>query len=167
MDIHGLIETIGTSVSKAQQGIEQHSIQRFFDYFQKSDGTMDASDDGADESQGDSGSLEFEPITAKMVLPCADDIDRAAPVEIPLVALAHHRQVQLDKVTVRVRTRLSADSSGGIMADINAPILNAANALDDDEKVSDDDTGEIELVFHVTDSAEGVSRVVQNISKTI
>ena len=83
------------------------------------------------------------------------------------MALAHHRQVHLDKVTVRVKTRLSSDGNGSVMADINAPVFRAANALEDSEGVSGDDVGEIEMVFHVTDSAEGLSRVVQNISKTI
>ena len=100
-------------------------------------------------------------------MPCSDNITKVAPVEIPLVALAHHRQVHLDKVKVRVKTRLTSDNSGSVMADINAPIFNAANSPEDTETVSGDDVGEIELVFNVTDSTEGLSRVVQNISKTI
>lgn len=161
MDIHSLIETIGTSVSKAQQGIEQHSIKRFFDFFENPNKAMTESNDADIELQG------FEPITAKVVMPCSDNIAKTAPVEIPLVALAHHRQVHLDKVKVRVKTRLTSDNSGNVMADINAPILNAANSPEDTETVSGDDIGEIELVFNVTDSTEGLSRVVQNISKTI
>lgn len=161
MDIHSLIETIGTSVSKAQQGIEQHSLKRFFDFFEKPNTDMSESNDANNELQG------FEPITAKVVMPCSDNIAKAAPVEIPLVALAHHRQVHLDKVKVRVKTRLTSDNSGSVMADINAPIFNAANSPEDTENVSGDDISEIELVFNVTDSTEGLSRVVQNISKTI
>lgn len=161
MDIHSLIETIGTSVSRAQQGIEQHSLKRFFDFFEKPNTEMSDSNDANIELQG------FEPITAKVLMPCPDNIARAAPVEIPLVALAHHRQVHLDKVKVRVKTRLTSDNSGSVMADINAPIFNAGNSLEDTENVSGDDISEIELVFNVTDSTEGLSRVVQNISKTI
>lgn len=161
MDIHSLIESIGTSVSKAQQGIEQHSIERFFDYFKNPNANTQASNDLNAAPQG------FEPITAKVVMPCSDDISKTAPVEIPLVALAHHRQVHLNKVTVKVKTRLTSDAGGNIVADINAPILNAANSNDTSEAVSDENTGEIELVFNVTDSSEGLSRVVQNISKTI
>lgn len=161
MDIHSLIETIGTSVSKAQQGIEQHSIKRFFDFFETPNRSMDESDDSSSESR------IFEPITTKVALPCSDDIAKTAPVEIPLVALAHHRQVHLDKVKVRVKTRLTSDNNGRVMADINTPVLNAAIPPEDTETISGDDIGEIELVFNVTDSAEGLSRVVQNISKTI
>lgn len=161
MDIHSLIETIGTSVSKAQQGIEQHSLKRFFDFFEKSNTDMSDSNDTNIELQG------FEPITAKVLMPCPDNIAKAAPVEIPLVALAHHRQVHLDKVKVRVKTRLTTDNSGSVMADINAPIFNVANSPENTETVSGDDISEIELVFNVTDSTEGLSRVVQNISKTI
>lgn len=161
MDVHSLIEAIGTSVSEAQQGIEQHSIKRFLDYFQKPDTVMAVSNEEVCEPEG------LAPITAKVVMPCHDDIGRSAPVEVPLVALTHHRQVHLDKVTVRVKTRLSSDSNGCVMADINAPVLTAANALEDSESVSQEDAGEIEMVFHVTESAEGLSRVVQNISKTI
>lgn len=161
MDIHSLIETIGTSISKAQQGIEHHSIKRFFDFFENPNTAASESNDANIELQG------FEPITAKVVMPCPDNIAKAAPVEIPLVALVHHRQVHLGKVTVRVKTRLTSDNSGSVMADINAPIFNAANFPEDTEAVSRDDMGEIELVFNVTDSTEGLSRVVQNISKTI
>ena len=162
MNIHSLIEAIGTSVSKAQQGIEQHSIERFFDYFQDPNTVMTAN-----LGDTDSAPQGFEPITAKVVMPCSDNIGKTAPVEIPLVALAHHRQVHLNKVTVKVKTRLTSDNSGSVMADIHAPVFNAANSLEETEAASNDDVGEIELVFNVTDSAEGISRVVQNISKTI
>lgn len=164
MDIQNLIETIGTSVSRAQQGIEQHSIKRFFDFFEIPNRGMDESDASDDSYRGPQ---IFEPITTKVALPCSDDIARTAPVEIPLVALAHHRQVHLDKVKVKVKTRLTSDNNGNVMADINAPILNAAIPPEDTETVSGDDIGEIELVFNVTESTEGLSRVVQNISKTI
>lgn len=164
MDLHNLIETIGTSVSRAQQGIERHSLQRFFDYFQKPDEIMNVLDN-ADGELREYASVSAK--TAKVELPCSDNIERTASAEIPLVALVHHRQVHLDKVTVKVRTRLSSDSGGRVMADINAPVFNAANALEESEGVSHDDTAELELVFHVTESAEGLSRVVQNLSKTI
>lgn len=160
MNINSLIEAIGTSVSKAQQSIEQHSIERFFDYFQDPNTFMSASNDMSDAPQG------FEPITAKVVMPCSDDIAKTTPVEIPLVALANHRQVHLNKVTVKVKSRLASDNSGNVMADINAPVFNAANSPEDTE-AANGDVGEIELVFNVTESSEGMSRVVQNISKTI
>lgn len=162
MDIHSLIETIGKSVSKAQQGIERHSIDCFFSYFQDSTAEMSAV---LDDTDGEPRGLE--PITAKVIIPRMDNISETAPVEIPLVALTHHRQVHLNKVSVKVKTRLTSDNSGSIMADINAPVFNAANSSEETEAVSNDDVGEIELVFNVTDSAEGMSRMVQNISKTI
>lgn len=164
MDVKDLIETIGKSVSDAQQGIEWHSINSFFEYFQKPDMTMNAvlDDNTEDVVQ------EYVPITKTVAMPCADDISKNVPVEIPLVALTHHRQVHLDKVTVKVKTRFTSDkNSGSVMADINAPVLNAADSFEDTEAVSSDDGGEIELVFNVADSAEGTSRVVQNISKII
>lgn len=159
LDIHKLIEAIGTSVSRAQQGIEQHSIERFFDYFSQNDS---ANSNGLNDApQG------YKPITAKVVLPCSDDINKTAAVDIPLVALAHHRQVHLDKITVRVKTRLTSNNSGAVMADIDAPVSNSANSPDGIEENPDGKTGEIELVFNVSDSSEGLSRVVQNITKTI
>lgn len=164
MDLHNLIETIGTSVSRAQESLERHSLQRFFDYFHKPDGAMNSLDDADSELQE---SASVSPKTAKVELPCSDNIEKTAQVEIPLVALVHHRQVHLDKVTVRVRTRLSSDGGGRVMADINAPIFNAANALEESESASNDDADELELVFNVTESAEGLSRVVQNLLKTI
>lgn len=161
MDIGNLIEAIGRSVSRAQHGVEQHSIERFFDYFTNRDMVMGASNDMNGSPAG------FEPITAKIVMPRSDDITKTAPMDVPLVAFANHRNVHLSKVTVKVKTRLSTDNCGNVTADINAPVLNAANSPEDSNAASDDGTGEIELVFNVTDSAEGISRVVQNISKTI
>lgn len=161
MDIGNLIEAIGRSVSKAQHGVEQHSIERFFDYFTNKDMVMGASNDMDGSSSG------FEPITARIVMPCSDDLSKTAPVDVPLVAFANHRNVHLSKVTVKVKTRLSTDSGGNVTADINAPVLNAANSPEDANAPSDSETSEIELVFNVSDSAEGLSRVVQNISKTI
>lgn len=159
MDVHKLIETIGISVAKAQQGIEQHSILNFFDYFTHNDSA---------NSNGLNNTPEgYKPITEKMILPCIDDINKNAAVEIPLVALAHHRQVHLDKITVRLKTRISSNSSGAVMADIDAPVSNLAHSPDKSEEKLDDKTGEIELVFSVSESSEGLSRVVQNITKTI
>lgn len=177
MDIHSLIEAIGTSVSKAQQGIERHSLERFFEYFHSPD-SLAAASDGEDnlmenekhDSERDSeqnARQGFEPITARVIMPRADDINRTAPVEVPLVALAHHRQVHLSKVTVRVKTRLTSDGNDIVKADINAPVSNSANAPEQPEAANGSEAGEIELVFNVTDSSEGISRVVQNISKTL
>lgn len=160
MDIESLIEALGTSVSKAQQRIEQYSIERFFDYFQNPNTPVGASGDTDNPPQG------FEPITAKVVMPCSDNIARTAPVEIPIVALANHRQVHINKVAFKIKMRLTSDSSGNIMADINAPVLNTANSTGDTE-AANGDASEIELVFNVAESSEGMSRVVQNISKTI
>lgn len=158
MDIGALIEAIGTSVSKAQQRIEQHSIERFFDYFSES-GVKSASND-LSETQPN-----FKPVTTKVVMPCSSDISKTETVDVPLVALASHRQVHLDKITVKVRTRLTADNSC-ISADINAP-SNDSNYPGKTDGENADRMDEIELVFNVSESSEGVSRVVDNISKTI
>lgn len=52
------------------------------------------------------------------------------------------------------------------MANINAPIFNTANSDDDSAAQNDGNTSELELVFNVSDSAEGLSKVVQNLSNT-
>ena len=160
MNIQTLIETIGTSVSMAQQGIERHSLEKFFEYFQQPE-LMANSEGELNEPQG------YKPITAKVAMPSGDNISKQTIVDVPLVSLISHRQVQLDKVVVKVKTRLSSDNYGNIEADINVPVSNTANTLDGAEAPVNSEKAEVELVFNVRDSAEGLSRVVQDISKTI
>ena len=161
LSIQDLIASIGCSVSEAQQTIENHSMQRFFDFFE-ADMQTDAANDAND---ADTPTASLKPRTIKMSLPSSDDLSKSCDVNIPLPALAHHRQVHLDKVTVKVKTRLTTDSSGKMMADMGAPVSNECSTPNTSD--GDDEYGEINLVFNVSESSEGVSRVVQNMTKTI
>ncbi|MDE7293289.1 MAG: DUF2589 domain-containing protein [Oscillospiraceae bacterium] len=166
MEIDDLITEFGKAVTNAQQKIEMNYIASFFKYFKP----VKLSDEDMGENAEDdtsAGSEILKPATVKIELPCADDISHYAPVEVPLVALVHHRQVSLNKVTVRVKPRFTKDTKGGIIADMNAPVFNTANSLENTDDASRDDMGEIELVFNAADSSEGISRVVQDISKII
>lgn len=151
-----LIASIGCSVSMAQQRIENHGINRFFDFFDTEQ--MSGADDGNEN-------LSLKPKTVKMSLPSSDDLSRFCEVDIPLPALAHHRQVHLDKVTVNVRTRLQPNDKGEMMADMSAPNYN--DGADTANSDGNDTYGEINLVFNIGEASEGVARVVQNITKTI
>lgn len=161
LSIQDLIASIGCSVSEAQQTIENHSMQRFFDFFE-ADMQTDAANDAND---ADTPTASLKPRTIKMSLPSSKDLSKSCDVAIPLPALAHHRQVHLDKVTVKVKTRLTTDSSGKMMADMGAPVSNECSTPNTSD--GDDEYGEINLVFNVSESSEGVSRVVQNMTKTI
>lgn len=161
LSIQDLIASVGQSVSEAQQTIEYHSIRRFLDFFE-TDMQTSATNDAND---ADTSAFSLKPRTIKMSLPSSDDLSKSCDVNIPLPALAHHRQVHLDKVTVKVRTRLTPDNSGNMMADIGAPVSNECSNPSNSD--GSDEYGEINLVFNVSDSSEGVSRVVQNITKTI
>ena len=161
LSIQDLIASIGRSVSEAQQTIENHSMQRFFDFFETNMQTSALN--GVNET--DNASVSLRPRTIRMSLPSSEDLSKSCDVDIPLPALAHHRQVCLDKVTVKVKTRLTPDNGGNMMADMGAPVFNECSTPNDSD--GDDEYGEINLVFNVGDSSEGVSRVVQNITKTI
>ena len=161
LSIQDLIASVGQSVSEAQQTIEIQSIQRFLDFFE-TDMHTSATNNANDT---DTATVSLKPRTIKMSLPSSDDLSKSCDVNIPLPALAHHRQVHLDKVTVKVRTRLTPDDNGNMMADIGAPV--SSECSNPGSSDSDDEYGEINLVFNVSDSSEGVSRVVQNITKTI
>lgn len=149
LSLDELIASVGKSISAAQGAIEEYSLERFFDYFETSqpNGLMTAS---------------LKPKTISMLLPSQEDISKSAQVDIPLSALAHHRQVSLDKVTVKVKARLESGNDR-LMADMGAPVSNECS----DPNASQEDVGEINLTFNVGDSSEGVARVVQNITKTI
>lgn len=154
LSISDLIASIGCSVSEAQHTIESHSVKRFFGYFDAV-GSPDSS--GAEEQV-------LSPKTVKMSLPSSEDITRTCDVDIPLPALAGHRHVSLERVTVKINARLSANEGGGIVTDMGAPVM-SDGAEAPDGKLGD--YGEINLVFNVGDSPEGVARVVQNITKII
>lgn len=174
MKISELIAEFGKAVSDAQQKIEMNYIDRFFDYFKPVETVESAEPIDADMTGNAENNTSpkkktkiLEPATVKVELPCSDDISRFAPVEVPLVTLVHHKQVCLNQVTVKVKPRFTRNAEGGITADINAPVFNSASSHEKTEAASKDDIGEIELVFNVADSSEGISRVVQDISKII
>lgn len=147
-----LIASLGCSVSSAQQRIENHSLSRFFEFFETA------------VRSGESNSTEaLSPKTITMSLPRSDDLSKTCDTAIPLPALAHHKNVHLDKVTIKLRTRLNEGDDKIIMADMDAP---STNECDTQDPLSDS-CAEINLTFSVSDSSEGVSRVVQNITKTI
>lgn len=154
LSISDLIASIGCSVSEAQHTIENHSVQRFFGYF---DAIGSPDSDGAEEHV-------LSPKTVKMSLPSSEDIAQNCSVNIPLPALAGHRQVSLEKVTVKINTRLTTDDSGSVLADMGAPVASEGAAAPPN---GSGDYGEINLVFNVGDSPEGVARAVQNITKVI
>lgn len=107
----------------------------------------------------------IEPAAVKILMPCEDDLSEKRVVEIPLVTLANHMQVQLDKVTVKVKARLLTDSAGSVRMDINAPVPNGMSSFEDSEDGGE--SGMIEMVFNVAGMSEGESRVVQNIQRVL
>lgn len=162
LDIQRLIESIGLSVSQAQQTIEDHSLDRFFDYF--NGGGIPAGDTNGSAESEQGTSPQFKPKTVKISMPCQNDISKNEMSDVPLVTLTQHRQVHLDKVTVKIRTKLQSDENGSVTADMAAPILNDCSSPD---KPIDNVYDEINLTFNIDDHSEGLSRVIQNITKTI
>lgn len=172
LEVGKLVESIGVSVSEAQQGLENHALQRFFHYFEAV-----GEDNAAQRRECNSFNIKnilkedektpvMRPVTAKILIPCSDDLSKSAVAEIPLAALANHMQVHLDKVTVKVKTKLITDNSGSVKVDINAPVPNGMNSSDTFDDVTAE-SGMIEMVFHVGQMSEGESRVVQNIERVI
>lgn len=158
LSVEDLIASIGRSVSAAQQTIENHSMQRFFDFFEP-----EINESAADSNEG--GTISLKPRMIKISLPQSDDLSKYCQVDIPLPALAHHRQVHLDKVTVRVKTKLRPDADGNMRADIGSPIRK--DDMTNDNSQNGDEYGEINLTFNIGESSEGIARVVQNITKII
>lgn len=158
LGIGELIESIGKAVSDAQQNMEKQSLYSFFDYF----------DEAAENSNEDS--MQLCPKTARVALPSSNDITETTAVEIPLLSLVHHNQVSLDQVSVKMKICLYLDEHSDIKVDMNAPIMNSALSSDNSEERRQSDqlqVHEMELVYRVSDKSEGLSRVVQDITKTI
>lgn len=171
-EVGKLIESIGISVSKAQQGLEHHALQRFFCYFgtaserEAAPGTECGQAAIRDILQKERETAAMEPEVARILMPCDEDLDRKKVVEVPLVALTDHRQVQLDKVTVKVKTKFVTDNTGGVRVDIGAPI---AKGTDFSEEPEGDGAGcgVIEMVFQTAGMPEGEARIVQNIERVM
>lgn len=163
LSIQDLIESIGSAVSQAQLNIEKHSIYSFFDYFNEQKVSS------ADNT--DTVSVNLTPKTAAVALPSSNDLNTTTLVNVPLVSLVQHRQVTLDKVTVKLKPCLYADDDKTIRADMNAPAFHETASSESSDNLSkihvDPHQSEIELVFQLSDSAEGLSRVVQNITKIL
>lgn len=171
-EVGKLIESFGVSISNAQQGLENHALQRFFHYFGPVSGG-----NASPRKEWIPGNAEYmqkeewetqlmEPATAKILMPCEDDLSKKTVMEIPLVTLASHMQVQLNKVTVKVNTKFITDSAGGVKMDFNTPVANGMNSSDHPENGAND-SGMIEMVFQIAEMPEGESRVMQNIERVL
>ena len=171
-EVGKLIESIGISVSEAQQGLENHALQRFFHYFETAPEKDTCQRPTCGQMRGkdllteEQGVPVMEPTVAKILLPCDDDLSKRKVAEIPLVTLANHMQVRLDKVTVRVKTNFLTDSAGGVRMDINGPIPKSRDACENPEG-DGVESGMVEMVFQVAKMPEGTSRVVQNIERVV
>ncbi len=160
LGINELIESIGKAVSEAQQNIELHSLYRFFNYFEEE----------AEDGERDEGGQVLSPKTAKMAVPKSDDITGTVVTEIPLLSLVPHNQVSLQQVSVKMKVCLYTDDTDEIMADMNVPARNVSASPDAAGEVCSGATTqmhEVELVYNVSEKSEGLSRVVENITKTI
>ena len=100
LPLQDMIESIGQSVSAAQQRLEAAGISHFFGYFDEGAQGMDAK-------------------TVKVTLPAAADVGEDALVEITLVALVHHNHVGLSQVKVRVNAKLFADDESQVKMNLN------------------------------------------------
>lgn len=172
LEVGKLVEAIGASISDAQQELENHALHRFFRYFEPvSEGSAQVRR-GWIPNDVENGKREewetqlMKPATVKILVPCEDDLSKKTVVEIPVVTLANHMQVQINKVTVKVNTKFITDSAGSVKTDINAPVTNGMSSSDYPEN-GVNDTGMIEMVFQIAEMAEGESRVMQNIERVL
>lgn len=171
-EVGKLVESVGVSISEAQQGLENHALHRFFHYFKPVSGGgaspgREWIPDNAENGKKEEWETQLmEPATAKILVPCEDDLSKKTVVEIPLVTLANHMQVQINKVTVKVNTKFMTDSAGSFKMDINAPVTNGMNSSDYPENGAND-SGMIEMVFQIAEMPEGESRVMQNIERVL
>lgn len=171
-EVGKLVESFGIAISEAQQGLERHALQRFFQYFEPVSGggaqtRREWIPNNAENMQKKEWETQLmQPAITKILMPCEDDLSKKTVVEIPLVALASHMQVQLNKVTVKVNTKFLTDGAGSVKADINAPVSNGMNSSDDPENRAND-SGMIEMVYQIAEMPEGESRVMQNIERVL
>ena len=152
LEISELIESMGKAVSQAQQDIEKQALHRFFDYF---------------DEKAEDGVFSLQAKSAKVALPTGQDITAFHPVGVPLVSLVHHRQVTLEKVTMKMNLQLECDQDKVLKVNLNAPAPGGMSNELQNDKVNSENTQSIEIVFQVTDSTDGMSRVVKDINRQL
>ncbi len=99
----------------------------------------------------------------------SDDMSGSVVSEIPLLSLVPHNQVSLKQVSVKMKVSLYTDDTNEIVADMNVPARNAPSSSEHagEEGAAASQMHEVELVYQVSEKPEGLSRVVDNITKTI
>ncbi|MCL2840540.1 MAG: DUF2589 domain-containing protein [Defluviitaleaceae bacterium] len=137
--LQAMIESIGKSVSAAQQGLERFTMSNFFDFFSQKD--MPSADQ----------TLFMEAKTVQIAVPSQADISEDTVIAVPLVALAHHSHVALEQVKVRINANLFADEENTVKMQLNDA----------------SDTNSVEIVFNVSAPSEGIARMVQNITRKL
>lgn len=137
--LQDIIESIGKSVSAAQQGLEKFTISNFFAFF----------DQREPSSENEHAFLEAK--TVNIALPGQADLNEEGLFAVPLVSLAHHSHVALSQVKVRVNANLFADEA-------NTVKINLTEASE---------TNTVELTFTVSAPSEGTARLVQNVTRKL
>lgn len=133
MNMETLLYGIGTSVQNAHQAIEHHATQHFFEnYF------VPMEEDDC-----------FRPKMVKIELPPSKDAE-GKTIYAPLAALIPHTGLNMDCVKIKLNMDILNETNGCL--EVSA--ANAGSDTEDNRK-----SGELEITYKCTDSAEGLSRI--------
>ena len=146
MKMGDLVASIGRSMADAQQAIAYHAIENYLNYFHP----LSRSGDGA-----------LSPETATLMIPSPDGKEAGRSIDVPLVALSQHSNLELENIQIKMYVSAKTDEEGNVTVDLNAPGGNERAAREECRMT------EMELSFQRQKPPEGTSRILSQINKAL
>ena len=145
-----LFTTIGRAIQDAQQAIELHSYNNYWQYFSAATPANDLPTEDI-----------MQPKIKKVILPGSgsDGVNRE-----PVVALVNHAPMSLEEVKVKLKVKTITPAANQLQLDLGA--LTAADDVSTDAD-KQDDANIIELTFKKAQPTEGIARITQEAVKIL
>ncbi len=139
MKIENLLETIGFAIQEAYRAIEYNSVNQFFEnYF-----------DRVEKAEGD---ITYTPKIIEVEIPTANSDKKSKILYTPIAALAQHKNLNLDNVTLNLNIDISEDSEVNLKSSPKG-----THPPQDNSELKQ--AGTLELTFKRSDTAEGIARI--------
>ena len=148
-----LFTTIGRAIQDAQQAIELHSYNNYWQYFSAATPANDLPTEDI-----------MQPKIKKVILPGSGSDGVNREMLVPVVALVNHAPMSLEEVKVKLKVKTITPAANQLQLDLGA--LTAADDVSTDAD-KQDDANIIELTFKKAQPTEGIARITQEAVKIL
>ncbi|WP_455654521.1 DUF2589 domain-containing protein [Phascolarctobacterium sp.] len=148
-----LFTTIGQAIQDAQQAIELHSYNNYWQYFSSVTPTNDLPTEDI-----------VQPTIKKILLPGSGSDGGKRELLVPVVALVNHAPMSLEEVKVKLKVKTVTPAANQLQLSLGA--LTAADEANTDTD-KQDDANIIELTFKKAPPTEGIARITQEAVKIL